>query len=70
MDVAATGCNICAVGDKHYVCGDHHLPHEVYMTIDPEFELIDEECGNRDHLLPQIVQHLHSIGRSFPPPCV
>lgn len=67
-EVAATGCDICAVGDDSYVFGDADLPDDVFEAIEPELDRISEVYGERDHLLPEIVEYLHSIGRSYPPP--
>ncbi|MCJ8520494.1 hypothetical protein ABID21_003632 [Pseudorhizobium tarimense] len=67
-DVVATGCDMCAVGDDHYVIGDADLPVEVYEVVEQELESIFANYGERDHLKHEIIAYLHSIGRSFPPP--
>ena len=67
-DVAATGCDIWAVGNDSYIFGDADLPWEVYQEIEPELNRISDEYGSRDHLFYDIVRYLHSIGRSYPPP--
>lgn len=69
-EIAATGCDIRAVYDDAYVIADADLPEDIYQEIEPELRRIDKAYGERDHLLLQIVQYLHSIGRSFPPPTV
>ena len=49
---------------------DEDLPEDVYEKIEPELRRIDKAYGERDHLLLQIVEYLHSIGRSYhPQPC-
>ncbi|UDF31902.1 UNVERIFIED_ORG: hypothetical protein LHK14_22950 (plasmid) [Roseateles sp. XES5] len=65
-DMAATGCEILAVGDDSYVVADAHLPDDVYATIAPEIERISQKYGQRDHLREQIAAYLRSIGRIYP----
>jgi hypothetical protein len=69
-DVAATGCDIRAVGSDSYVFGDADLSWEVYQKIEPELKRIADKYGSRDHLFYHIVHYLHSIGRSYPPPVI
>ncbi len=66
-DVIATGCNITAIGDGSYVIGDADLPEPHCFEVQPELQRITERYGSRDHLLRQIANYLHSIGRSYPP---
>ncbi len=66
--VVATGCNITAVGDNHYLLGDADLPEPQREDVQPLLKKISEDFGHRDHLRAKIVSYLHSIGRSYPPP--
>lgn len=61
--VIKTGCNICAIGHDCYVLGDLE---EMDAATD-ELERIDQEFGDRDFLLPEIVAYLRSIGRYLDP---
>jgi len=63
--VIATGCDICAIGDDRYFFGDADLPPDVYEATEPELARIESRYGDRDHLLLEIVEYLHSIGRSY-----
>ncbi|MBD9372798.1 hypothetical protein IB238_09220 [Rhizobium sp. ARZ01] len=65
-EIAATGCDIRAVGDDAYVIADVDLPDDVYEAIEPELLRISAKYGRRDHLLLQIVAYLKSIGRVYP----
>ena len=67
-EVIATGCDIVAIGHDGYVIADCDLPQEVYHTVEPELERIARKYFARDHLRYQIIEYLHSIGRSYPPP--
>ena len=67
-DIVATGCDITAIGSDAYTIGDADLPDPKCYEVQPELHRIGEHYGSRGLLLPQIVQYLHSIGRSFPPP--
>lgn len=67
-EVAATGCDTCAVGNESYAFGDADLPDDIYEAIERKLDRISDVYGDRDHLLPQIVEYLHSIGRSYSPP--
>ena len=64
-EIAATGCNIAAVGDDSYVLADAHLPDDVYDAVEPEILRISEKYGRREHLRLQIVAYLHSIDRVY-----
>ncbi len=66
--VVATGCDITAVGDQHYVLGDADLSDPKWDEVQPVLQQITLDFGDRDHLRSKIVAYLHSIGRSFPPP--
>ena len=45
QDVVALGCEICAIGDVHYVFGDADLPIERAEALAPEFLRINETYG-------------------------
>lgn len=62
-EIAATGCEILAVGEDSYLVADAHLPDDVYEAIEPEIQRISEKYGRRDHLMVQISAYLRSIGR-------
>ncbi len=66
-EIAATGCDILAVGEDSYVVADAHLPDDVYEAIEPEMQRISEKYGRRDHLMVQISAYLRSIGRIYRP---
>lgn len=57
------GCDICAIGHHRYLIGET----EEKMAADEELERINEEFGDRDFLLPEIVAYLRSIGRYLDP---
>ncbi|EHK56781.1 hypothetical protein [Allomesorhizobium alhagi] len=61
--VVDTGCNICAIGHVGYVIGDVDLPWSQQEEIQPRLREISETFGERDHLMPQIIAYLRSIGR-------
>ncbi|OBQ68251.1 hypothetical protein EB233_31600 [Mesorhizobium erdmanii] len=61
--VIETGCDICAIGHSGYVLGDV----EEMVAAEDELRRIDEEFGDRDFLLPEIVVYLRSIGRYLDP---
>ncbi len=63
QDVIATGCDVCAIGHTMYVIGDTDLPEAEYKVAEPKLRRICQAYGERDHLLPQIVAYLRSIGR-------
>lgn len=65
QDVAATGCDICAVGPDSYVMGDADLPRGKRRGLYKKLDEIDARYGSRDHLRNKIVAHLVSIGRYF-----
>jgi hypothetical protein len=67
-EVAAIGCNICAIGNHNYLIGDVDLPDDVYEAIKLDLKQIAEKYHERDHLNSHIVEYLHSIGRSYPLP--
>lgn len=58
-DVIKAGCDICAIGHDGYVLGESD---EMYAARD-ELARINEVYGDRDFLLPEIVEHLRSLGR-------
>lgn len=62
-DVVATGCNICAVGQEHYLFGDGDLKDEDFERVSELLGDIDARYGERDHLRADIVAYLRSIGR-------
>ena len=64
--VIKAGCDICAVGHFGYVFGDT----ERHLEDPEEIKRIDEEFGDRDALLPEIVAYLRSIGRFIDDPNV
>ncbi len=66
-DIAATGCDILAVGEDSYVVADGHLSDDVYATVEPEIRRISERYGRRDHLMARISAYLRSIGRIHRP---
>ena len=61
--VIAAGCDICAVGHFGYVLGDV----EEMVAASDELNRIDDEFGDRDFLLLEIVAYLRSIGRYLDP---
>jgi hypothetical protein len=61
--IIETGCNICAIGQVGYVIGDVDLPWRRQEEIAPRLREISETFGDRDHLMPQIIAYLRSIGR-------
>ncbi|RWD01509.1 MAG: hypothetical protein EOS58_25470 [Mesorhizobium sp.] len=61
--VIETGCDICAIGHSRYALGDV----EEMLAAEDELRRIDEEFGDRDFLLAEIVAHLRSIGRYLDP---
>ncbi|QND60143.1 hypothetical protein [Mesorhizobium huakuii] len=63
QEVAATGCNICAVGPNHYVVGDVDVPRDKRRGLYKKLQEIDARYGIRDHLRNEIASHLNSIGR-------
>ena len=69
-EVAATGCNICAIGNHSYMIGDVDLPDDVYDGVKLDLKRIAEKYQARDHLRSRIVEYLHSIGRSYPFPAL
>ncbi|MGX9147214.1 hypothetical protein [Mesorhizobium sp. 128a] len=63
QEVAAAGCDICAVGPGHYVMGDVDVPRGQRRGLYTKLKEIDARYGNRDHLRNKIASHLRSIGR-------
>ncbi|WP_342586892.1 hypothetical protein [Mesorhizobium sophorae] len=70
QEVAATGCNICALGRGHYFMGDADVPRSKRRGLYKKLADIDARYGSRDHLRDKIAAHLTSIGRyiEVPPP--
>ncbi|MER8658483.1 hypothetical protein [Mesorhizobium sp. M0847] len=67
-DVAATGCDICAVGPGHYVMGDADVPRGKRRGLYKKLSEIDARYGTRDHLRRKIAAYLVSIGRYIEAP--
>ena len=67
-EIVATGCDIRAVGEHHYVVDDADLSEEDYATAEAELGRIWSKYGKHGHLKREIIGYLHSIGRSYPPP--
>lgn len=63
--IIATGCPICAIGYEFYVVGEIDVPDHDFDRVVKEVQAISKHYGKRDHLRPQIVEHLRSIGRVF-----
>jgi hypothetical protein len=63
--VAATGCDITAVGEHSYIIGDADLPYAECYAVQDELDAIAAKFGERDHLKYEIISYLHSIGRSY-----
>ncbi len=59
----AIGCNICAVGHRHYCLGDADLSAEECERVLPQLNRIESAFGMRDHLRLEIVAYLRKIGR-------
>ncbi|MER9965572.1 hypothetical protein [Mesorhizobium sp. M0060] len=57
------GCDISAVGHFGYVIGDTDLPRSKQIAIEAQLRSISEAFGERDHLMPKIIEYLRSIGR-------
>lgn len=66
--VVATGCDICAVGPRHFVIDDNNLPRKLSRPAKLQLERIEEEFGSRDHLRGEIAAYLYAIGRGYQPP--
>ncbi|KEQ03402.1 hypothetical protein GV67_13445 [Pseudorhizobium pelagicum] len=64
----AAGCDICAIGDAHYVKGDINLPPKARRAAKLELERIEREYADRDHLRLEIARYLQSIGRGVAMP--
>ncbi|WP_246801104.1 hypothetical protein [Mesorhizobium amorphae] len=56
------GCDICAIGHLFYLLSD--LDGKAPWR---KVKRIEEEFGDRDHLRPEIVAYLRSIGRYIEP---
>lgn len=63
QEVAATGCNICAIGPAHYFLGDADVPRGKRRGLYKKLKDIDARFGSRDHLRRKIALYLRSIGR-------
>ncbi|CDX21368.1 conserved hypothetical protein [Mesorhizobium plurifarium] len=63
QEVAATGCDICAIGPGLYVLGDVDVPRGKRRGLYKKLREIDARYGSRDHLRHKIASHLTSIGR-------
>jgi hypothetical protein len=63
QDVAATGCDICAIGRTHYAMGDADVPRGKRRGLYKKLKEIDVRYGTRDHLRNEIAAHLVSVGR-------
>jgi hypothetical protein len=66
--VVATGCDIRAVGPRHFVIDDTDLPRRISRAAKLQLERIEDEYGCRDHLRAEIAAYLYSIGRGYQPP--
>lgn len=64
-DVIETGCNITAVGDRSWLCGDADLPEAESLALQPRLEAINQRYGERTHLKAEIIAYLISIGRVY-----
>ncbi|MCQ7029680.1 hypothetical protein MRO55_24570, partial [Escherichia coli] len=62
-ELLAIGCDICAIGDAHYVIGDTDMTPKARRAAKSELGRIEREYGDRDHLRSQIASYLQSIGR-------
>jgi hypothetical protein len=62
-EVAATGCDICAIGPGYYAMGDADVPRGKRRGLYKKLSEIDARYGRRDHLRNKIAAHLASIGR-------
>ncbi|MET2832771.1 hypothetical protein [Mesorhizobium shangrilense] len=67
-EVAATGCDICAVGPGYYYLGDSDVPRGKRTGLYKKLDEIQARCGNRDYLRYDIAAYLASIGRYIDPP--
>ncbi|MER9664636.1 hypothetical protein [Mesorhizobium sp. M0159] len=61
--VIEAGCDICAIGHFGYFLGSG----EEMVAAEDELKRIDEEFGDRDFLLPEIVAYLRSLDRYIEP---
>jgi hypothetical protein len=62
-EIVATGCDMCAIGDRHYLIGDADLSDEEDEVAQPLLQRIGETYGSRGHLHFEIIAYLRSIGR-------
>ncbi|MER9474381.1 hypothetical protein NKI50_27570 [Mesorhizobium sp. M0563] len=67
-EVAATGCDICAVGPGYYTMGDADVPRGKRRGLYKKLNEIDAHYGSRDHLRYKIAAHLALIGRYIDAP--
>lgn len=63
--VIATGCDIRAIGHRRYIIGDLDLGDEQWERAAPMLAEISRTFGDRDFLITEICQYLHSIGRGY-----
>lgn len=69
-EIVATGCDMCAIGDRHYLIGDADLSDEEFEVAAPELQRIGEAYGSCGHLRFEIIAYLRSIGRYVDPATV
>jgi hypothetical protein len=61
--IIEAGCDICAIGRRHYVLGDIEEMHAAAN----ELQRIHERFGERDPLRYEIAAYLRSLGRYLDP---
>ena len=49
-EIIATGCDMRAVGDHHYLVGDSDLSEEAFDAVEKDLDRIWTEYGDHDHL--------------------
>ncbi|WP_318036882.1 hypothetical protein [Mesorhizobium sp. AR02] len=67
-EVAATGCDICAVGPGYYSLGDSDVPRGKRRGLYKKLAEIEVRYGSRDYLRYEIAAYLTSIGRHVDAP--